>query len=833
MKDKRPHHRPERPDDEIGYVEALGLISERIDATYARKKELEYLSDRVEALESGESKPPDQDDGGGNTGDNGPSAPSEGYTLTPATKTKLGGVKVGDNLDVTEDGTLSVSSTVIDRLESVEAAIEGSSDSEGDYILPVASSEKLGGVKIGENVSVTSDGTISVDLTGVATKDEVNSIENRVGILESSNGEENVIEEVKVNGVKQEPVEKAIDIKVPTKTDELINNSDFQTSADVLRIVSEKVGEGGEINGILGVTRNGINVPDQEGIVNIEVPEKTSDLMNDLDFQTKTEVDSTVERKLNDFDVVKQIKINGEIQNELNGVVDLIISIPKSVGELSNDLNFQTETQVDDKINAKISSVYKPGGSLDYPDKSKLSEENVGRVYDIRNEFTTDSDFANTISGVYPAGTNIVVLEQDGQYKFGTLSGFIDTSSFAKTTEVSDLRLIVNDAKSTATEAKSTAEDASLMANSANSKAISASNDASTAKTLAQEASDIAVILTSTANDAKAKADSAESTANTIKDEFDAVKENLVTVDKGATIAFDSIVKSLIGDGPYTFTVKDTSSEKSLEIIIDEKFADVNRYLASVINVGAVPYGKELTDSWVNLRSKIVSGDMSGINIGDYKTVTLTTSETVIMEVAGIDQYYNCGDTPIGHHVDFISRNCLKKDAIFNASGKNNGNEVESSPWRASELFRIMNDEITGIYSTLSDDLKSCIIDKRAFLESRYSSVGDLNDSSGWVWNFMGKLWIPTEREIWGSVVWSDQSWTGGAGCNIQYPIFIGGIKHIIKGDGNDSSRVGWWEASTRRDSSTNICVVSSYGYANHVIASRTGIRIPLCFRIG
>lgn len=788
MKDKRPHHRPERPDDEIGYIEALGLISERIDATYARKKELEYLSDRVEALESGESTQPDPDDSSGNTGGNGPSEPSEGYTLTPATKTKLGGVKVGDNLDVTEDGTLSVSSTVIDRLESVEAAIEGSSGSEGDYVLPVASSERLGGVKIGENISVTSDGTISVDLTEVATKDEVSSIENRVGILESSNGEENVIEEVKVNGVKQEPVEKAIDIKVPTKTNELINNSDFQTSADVLRIVSEKVGEGGEINGILGVTRNGINVPDQEGIVNIEVPEKTSDLMNDLDFQTKTEVDSTVERKFNDFDVVKQIKINGEIQNELNGVVDLTISIPKSVGELSNDLNFQTETQVDDKINAKISSVYRPGGSLDFPDKSKLSEENVGRVYDIRNEFTTDSDFANTISGVYPAGTNIVVLEQDGQYKFGTLSGFIDTSSFAKTTEVSDLRLIVN-------EAKTTAEDASLIANSANSKAISASNDASAAKTLAQEASDTAVTITSTANDAKAKAESAESTAN-------AVKENLV--------AF----------------------EKSLEIIIDEKIADINRYLASVINVGAVPYGKELTDSWDTLRSKIASGDMSGINIGDYKTVTLTTAETVIMEVAGIDQYYNCGNIVIGHHVDFISRDCLAGTKVFNNTNTNNGTAVEPNPWRASKLFKILNEEV---WATIPTDLKSCIIEKWASLESRYSATGAVDSDTGWAWNNMGKLWLPTEVEVFGNIFWSDgdAGWIGGSGCNFQYPIFYGGAKHIVKGEGNVGDRRGWWNASARRRSSTNVCCVGHLGDATNVSAVNANVFTPLCLRIG
>lgn len=62
------------------------------------------------------------------------------YTLPPATAETLGGVKVGNNLTVTEDGTLNANS----------------SD------LPIASSNTLGGVKVGTGLAIESDGKLSV-----------------------------------------------------------------------------------------------------------------------------------------------------------------------------------------------------------------------------------------------------------------------------------------------------------------------------------------------------------------------------------------------------------------------------------------------------------------------------------------------------------------------------------------------------------------------------------------------------------------------------------------------------------------------------------------------
>lgn len=264
-------------------------------------------------------------------------------------------------------------------------------------------------------------------------------------------------------------------------------------------------------------------------------------------------------------------------------------------------------------------------------------------------------------------------------------------------------------------------------------------------------------------------------------------------------------------------------------------FDTATQFFKNTFLAGGVPNGKELTESWASLQARIKAGDFSGIHIGDYKTITLTNGETVIMEVAGIDQYYRCGDAEIGHHVDFISRDCLAGTKVFNDTNTNNGTAAEPNPWRASKLFQTMNNESDGVVTMLPADLKPCIIQKRALLETRYSSAGALDASAGWAWNDMGKLWVPTEVEVFGNTFWSDgdSGWTGGGGCNLQYPIFYGGAKHIIKGAGNGGARCTWWEAAAHRQSAAHVCGVDYTGTAHNTAATNGSIYAPLCFRIG
>ena len=280
----------------------------------------------------------------------------------------------------------------------------------------------------------------------------------------------------------------------------------------------------------------------------------------------------------------------------------------------------------------------------------------------------------------------------------------------------------------------------------------------------------------------------------------------------------------------------DTALGDAAQGTVRVPFNAMTEFFKETFLQGGVPYGKELTESWASLQNRIKAGNFAGIHIGDYKTIQLTTGETVVMEVAGIDQYYRCGHpTEIGHHIDFISRDALAGTKVFNETNDNNGNATEKNPWRASKLFQTMNDPTSGVLATLPADLRSCIIEKIALLEHRFSEAGKVDANTGWDWGTMGMLWLPTEVEVFGNTFWSDgdAGWTGGGGCNLQYPIFYGGAKHIIKGAGHGGGRCSWWEASAVRQSTDCVCYVADSGSAYYYWATHEWVCAPLCFRIG
>lgn len=110
------------------------------------------------------------------------------------------------------------------------------------------------------------------------------------------------------------------------------------------------------------------------------------------------------------------------------------ISVPTKVSQLENDSKYQTESQVTSAIHAKVSSVYKPGGSIAFASLPELSASVLGMVYNVTDAFTTTADFLDGSGKKYPAGTNVVVVDAgSGSYKFDVLAGFVDLSGYATT----------------------------------------------------------------------------------------------------------------------------------------------------------------------------------------------------------------------------------------------------------------------------------------------------------------------------------------------------------------------------------------------------------------
>lgn len=109
-----------------------------------------------------------------------------GYKLPIASADVLGGVKVGDNLNIEADGTLNAEAEQYELPEATADILGGikvgarlsinngvlSADDQS-YTLPEASTDVLGGVKIGDNINVDQTGKISVQAPYVPNYKEI------------------------------------------------------------------------------------------------------------------------------------------------------------------------------------------------------------------------------------------------------------------------------------------------------------------------------------------------------------------------------------------------------------------------------------------------------------------------------------------------------------------------------------------------------------------------------------------------------------------------------------------------------------------------------------
>ena len=110
-------------------------------------------------------------------------------------------------------------------------------------------------------------------------------------------------------------------------------------------------------------------------------------------------------------------------------------NITKNANEIAavkKDLadNYDTSTEVDQKIAAKISSTYKAAGSVAFAALPALAAAIEGNVYNVSDEFTTTDDFVEAAGTKYPAGTNIVCIKVGEAYKWDVLAGFVDLSAY-------------------------------------------------------------------------------------------------------------------------------------------------------------------------------------------------------------------------------------------------------------------------------------------------------------------------------------------------------------------------------------------------------------------
>lgn len=246
------------------------------------------------------------------------------------------------------------------------------------------------------------------------------------------------------------------------------------------------------------------------------------------------------------------------------------------------------------------------------------------------------------------------------------------------------------------------------------------------------------------------------------------------------------------------------------------------------------------------LHQKVSSGDFSGIQNGDYWPITLTGSfkdyasgqtktlnNALFKLEANINVYINYGDTPLANHIVFCSRDLIPLTLQMRSANTVWYDDSQSNPWLGSALYQTLNaaDGVLGLVS--NTDIGAYMYGgpngngMRFLLETKRPEE---SVATSWKWGDRGKLFLPTEREVWGQDVWSEPVY-GSGGC-IQWPLFATTERHVIKRLVDGGNTQNWWTQSSQAQNSENFAYVSRTGDPTFTNADSTALGVPLCFII-
>lgn len=238
------------------------------------------------------------------------------------------------------------------------------------------------------------------------------------------------------------------------------------------------------------------------------------------------------------------------------------------------------------------------------------------------------------------------------------------------------------------------------------------------------------------------------------------------------------------------------------------------------------------------LHARVAAANYDGLRIGDWMDVPLTarsgtiTQSTVRYVIAAFDHYYDCSDQPIGHHIVFVpyapvdmtgsSYATNTSYIMWNTTATNQGTSAENNPYLVSNLHKWELNEFLG---KLPSTLQGYLLDHRSLCESRYSASASLNASTGWGWKSLGKIWSPSEMEVYGCCAWGTPGYSQG--MDSQFPLFRETRDRIMGG------RVHWWLRVVSGSSASNVCHVGHTGTAHDNSATNTRVRPRPCFLLG
>ena len=201
-----------------------------------------------------------------------------------------------------------------------------------------------------------------------------------------------------------------------------------------------------------------------------------------------------------------------------------------------------------------------------------------------------------------------------------------------------------------------------------------------------------------------------------------------------------------------------------------------------------VPFASCSWETIGQVVNRAINGEIDIANnawsVGDTKDVTLTTGETIQLQIAGFnhDTFEDGTTAPI----TLVMKDSLDTPAQMNSSRTNAGG------YPASYMKTYVEE---NIYDKLPADLKSIVSPVKKKCYTTYNDVTSLGEASY-------NVWLLAETEVFDGV-----SFTVGNGEGIKYAIFTDNPSRTKKVDG---SAAAWWLRSAH--SSASACFVCVYG---------------------
>ena len=108
--------------------------------------------------------------------------------------------------------------------------------------------------------------------------------------------------------------------------------------------------------------------------------------------------------------------------------------------DFAGQLELPTRNVVESMINTAVAGSLRPAGSVTFANLPSLTAANLNKIVNVSDSFTTTSDFVEGASKIYPAGTNVAIINvgtsSSPTYKYDTYTGTFDFSSFLTSSDI-------------------------------------------------------------------------------------------------------------------------------------------------------------------------------------------------------------------------------------------------------------------------------------------------------------------------------------------------------------------------------------------------------------